>query len=126
MIIEEDFEGSFLGEGGEVDGGRGGDEFEMAGNGGASNTGEGAAEDEFEGGSFDIGAGEVVAQVVENGASDIGGEGPLFVACADGSLLEGKDQPRLVETSRGSPWDGHQGQGFEDGFFSGHQDFLLR
>ena len=98
----------------------------MAGNGGAPNAGEGAAEDEFEGGSFDIGAGEVVAQVVENGASDIGGEGPLFVACADGSPLEGKDQPRLVETSRGSPWDGHQGQGFEDGFFSGHQDFLLR
>ena len=125
-MIEEDFEGGFLGEGGEVDGGRRGDEFEMAGNGGASNTGEGAAEDEFEGGSFDIGAGEVVAQVVENGASDIGGEGPLFVACADGGLLEGEDQPCLVETSRGSPWDRHQGQGFEDGCFSGHRDFLLR
>ena len=125
-MIEEDFEGSFLGEGGEVDGGRGGDEFEMAGNGGAPNASEGAAKDKFEGGSLDMGAGEVVAQVVENRASDIGGEGPLFVACADGSLLEGEDQPRLVETSRGSPWDGHQGQGFEDGFFSGHRDFLLR
>jgi len=87
-MIEEDFEGSFLGEGGEVDGGRGGDEFEMAGNCGATNTSEGAAEDKFEGGSLDIGAGEVMAQVVENCASDIGGEGPLFVACTDGSLLE--------------------------------------
>ena len=68
----------------------------MAGNAGASNTSEGATEDEFEGGAFDIRAGEVVAQVVENGAGDIGGEGPLFVACADGSLLEGEDQPCLV------------------------------
>ena len=125
-MIEEDFEGSFLGEGGEVDGGRGGDEFEMAGNGGAPNTSEGAAEDKFEGGSLDIGAGEVMAQVVENCASDIGGEGPLFVACAGGGLFEGEDQPCLVETSRGSPWDRHQGQGFEDGCFSGHRDFLLR
>ena len=98
----------------------------MAGNAGASNTSEGATEDEFEGGAFDIRAGEVVAQVVENGAGDIGGEGPLFVACADGSLLEGEDQPCLVETSRRSPWDGYQGQGFEDGCFSGHRDFLLR
>jgi hypothetical protein len=46
-MIEEDVKGRFLGEGSEIDGWRGGDEFEMAGNGGASNTGEGAAEDEF-------------------------------------------------------------------------------
>ena len=90
-MIEEDFEGGFLGEGGEIDGGRGGDEFEMAGNGGAPNAGEGAAEDEFEGGAFNIGAGEVVAQVVKNGAGDIGGKGPLFVACADGGLLKGEN-----------------------------------
>jgi hypothetical protein len=45
----------------------------MAGYGGASNTGEGAAKNEFEGGTFDIGASEVVAQVVKNGAGDIGG-----------------------------------------------------
>jgi hypothetical protein len=87
-MIEEDFEGGFLGEGGEIDGGRGGDEFKMAGNGGASNTGEGAAEDEFERVAFDIGAGEVVPQVVKNGAGDIGGKWPLFVACADGGLLK--------------------------------------
>jgi hypothetical protein len=46
-MIEEDFKGGFLGEGSEIDGGRGGDEFEMAGNGGTPNTGKGAAEDEF-------------------------------------------------------------------------------
>ena len=60
----------------------------MTGNSGASNAGEGAAEDKFEGGAFDIGAGEVVAQVVKNGAGDIGGKGPLFVACADGGLFK--------------------------------------
>jgi hypothetical protein len=87
-MIEEDFEGSFLGESREIDGGRGGDEFEMAGNGRASNTSEGSAEDEFEGSAFDIGAGKVVAQVVKNGAGDIGGKRPLFVACADGGLLK--------------------------------------
>ena len=123
---EENFEWSFRGEGGEVDGGRGGDEFELAGNGGAPNASEGAAKDKFEGGPLDIRASEVMSQVVENCASDIGGEGPLIVACADGGPLEGKDQPCLVETSRGSPWDRHQGQGFEDGCFSGHRDFLLR
>jgi hypothetical protein len=90
-MIEEDFEGGFLGEGGEIDRGRGGDEFKMAGNGGASNTGEGSAEDEFEGSTFDIGAGEVVAQVVKNGAGDIGGKGPLFVACADGGFFKGEN-----------------------------------
>jgi hypothetical protein len=90
-MIEEDFEGGFLGEGGEIDGGRGGDEFKMAGNGGASNTGEGSAEDEFEGSTLDIGAGEVVAQVVKNGAGDIGGKGPLFVACADGGFFKGEN-----------------------------------
>jgi len=90
-MIEKDFEGGFFGEGGEIDGGRGRDEFEMAGNGGAPNAGEGAAEDEFEGGAFDIGAGEVVAQVVKNGAGDIGGKGPLFVACADGGFFEGEN-----------------------------------
>ena len=125
-MIEEDFERGFLGKGGEIDGGRGGDEFKMTGNGGASNTGERSAEDEFEGSAFDIGAGKVVAQVVKNCASNIGGKGPLFVACADGGLLEGQNQPGLVETSRGSAWDGHQRQGFEDGIFSGHRDFLLR
>jgi hypothetical protein len=46
-MIEEDFKGGFLSEGSEIDGGRGGNEFEMAGNGGTSNTGKGAAEDEF-------------------------------------------------------------------------------
>jgi hypothetical protein len=87
-MVEEDFEGGFLGEGGEIDGGRGGDEFKMASNGGASNAGEGAAEDKFEGGAFDVGAGEVMAQVVKNSAGDISSEGPLFVACADGGLLK--------------------------------------
>jgi len=125
-MIEKDFEGGFLGEGGEIDGGRGRDEFEMAGNGGAPNAGEGAAENEFEGGAFNIGTGEVVAQIVKNGAGDISGKGPLFVACAECGLLKGENQPSLVETSRGSAWDGHQRQGFEDGFFSGHRDFLLR
>jgi hypothetical protein len=125
-MIKEDFERGFLGEGGEIDGGGRGDKFKMAGNGGASNTGEGAAEDEFEGSAFDIRAGEVVAQIVKNGAGDISGKGPLFVACAECGLLKGENQPSLVETSRGSAWDGHQRQGFEDGFFSGHRDFLLR
>jgi hypothetical protein len=125
-MIEEDFERGFLGEGGEIDGGRRGDEFKMAGNGGASNASEGAAENEFEGSTFDIGAGEVVAQVVKNGAGDISGKGPLFVACADGGLLKGENQPGLIETSRGSTWDSHQRQGFEDGIFSEHRDFLLR
>ncbi len=124
-MIEEDFEGGFLGKGGEIDGGRGGDEFKMAGNSGASNTSEGAAKDEFEGGTFDIGASEVVAQIVKNGAGDISGKGPLFVACAECGLLKGENQPSLVETSRGSAWDGHQRQGFEDGIFSEHLDFLL-
>jgi len=90
-MIEEDFEGGFLGEGGEIYGGRGGDEFKMTGNSGASNAGEGAAEDKFAGGAFDIGAGEVMAQVVENGPGDISSEGPLFVACADGGLLKGEN-----------------------------------
>jgi hypothetical protein len=90
-MIEEDFQGGFLGEGSEIDGGRGGDEFKMASNGGASNACERAAEDEFKGGAFDIGAGEVMAQVVENGSGDISSEGPLFVACADGGLLKGKN-----------------------------------
>jgi len=125
-MIKEDFEGGFLGEGGEIDGGRGGDEFKMAGNCWASNASEGAAENEFEGSTFDIGAGEVVAQVVKDGAGDIGGKGPFFVACADSGLLKRENQPGLVETSWGSTWDGHQRQGFEDGFFSGHRDFLLR
>ena len=124
-MIEENFEGGFFGEGGEIDRGRGRDEFKMAGNGGASDTGEGSAEDKFEGGAFDIRAGEVVAQVVKNGAGDISGKGPLFVPCADGGFLKREDQPSLVETSRGSTRDGHQRQGFEDGFFSGHRDFLL-
>ena len=90
-MIEEDFEGGFLGKGGEIDGGRGGDEFKMAGNSGASNTSEGAAKDEFEGGTFDIGASEVVAQIVKNGAGDISGKGPLFVACAECGLLKGEN-----------------------------------
>jgi hypothetical protein len=38
-----------------------------------------------------MGPGEVVAQVVKNGAGDIGGKGPLFMACADGGLLKGED-----------------------------------
>lgn len=63
----------------------------MAGNGGAPNTGKGAAENEFEGGAFNIRAGEVVAQVVKNGAGDIGSKGPLFMTCADGSLLKGEN-----------------------------------
>ena len=87
-MIKEDFEGGFFGEGGEIDGGGRGDEFEMAGNGGAPNASERSAEDEFERGAFDIGAGEVVPQVVKNGAGDIGGKWPLFMACADGGLLK--------------------------------------
>jgi hypothetical protein len=39
-MVEENFEGGLLSEGGEIDGGRGGYEFKMAGNSGASDTGE--------------------------------------------------------------------------------------
>jgi hypothetical protein len=47
LLEKEDFEGGLLGEGGEVDRGGGGDEFEVASDSGAANPCEGATENEF-------------------------------------------------------------------------------
>ena len=122
--LEKDhFHGAVLGEGGEVDGGGGGGEFEVAGDGGATDAGEGAAEDHLEGIPLDDGADEIVSQVVEDGAGDFGGEGPLLVAGAGGGLFEGGDQPRFFETGGLDSGSGDQGQGPRGIFFSGHRGF---
>jgi hypothetical protein len=47
LLEKENFEGGLLGEGGEVDRGDGGDEFEVASDSGAANPCEGATENEF-------------------------------------------------------------------------------
>jgi hypothetical protein len=61
-----------LGEGGEVDGGGEGYEFEMAGDGRAADSGERTAQDELEGFPFDFRALEVVSEIVKNGLGNLG------------------------------------------------------
>lgn len=126
LLKKKDFEGGFLGEGGEVDGGGGGDEFKMAGDGGATNAGEGTAKDEFESFSRNLWFTEVVLQVVEHGAGDLGGEGPSEVARLGGGFFEGEDQPAFAQTRGGAAGESDEGKSGRDGFFSGHLDFLLR
>ncbi len=110
-------------EGGEVDGGGKGYEFEMAGDGRTTDPGEGPAKDEFEGFTFDFRALEVMAQIVKNGLGDLGSEGPSKVAGLASSFFDRKDEPVLTEACRGAPGDNHEGKSVGDGFFSGHRDF---
>ena len=110
-------------EGGEVDGGGEGYEFEMAGDGGATDPGKGSAQDEFKGFTLDFWALEVVSQIVKNGLSDLGSEGPSKVAGLAGSFFDRKDEPVFAEACRRAPGDNHEGKRVGDGFFSGHRDF---
>ena len=80
LLEKEYFEGGLLGEGGEVDRGDGGDEFEVASDSGAANPCERATENEFEGFSFDSRPSKVMFEVVDYGAGDLGGKRPCEVA----------------------------------------------
>jgi len=80
LLEKEDFEGGLLGEGGEVDRGGGGDEFEVASDGRAADPCEGATEDEFEGFSLDSRPSKVIFEVVDYSAGDLGGKRPCKVA----------------------------------------------
>lgn len=122
-MVKKNFEGGLLGEIGEVDGGRGGGEFELAGDGGATDSFERAAENELESIALDLGASEIVAEVVENGDGDIRGQWPVMVACTGGCFFEREDQPGLAETCGGSPWDADQGEEPRMRRLSGHRDF---
>jgi hypothetical protein len=90
-MIKENLEGSFPGEGGQIDGWGGGGQLEVASDGRATDPFEGAAQDQFQGVSLNLGSGKIVAQVVENGLSDIRGEGPLLVACPGSRFFQGDD-----------------------------------
>jgi hypothetical protein len=112
-----------LGEGGKVDRGGEGYEFEMAGDGGATDSGERPPKDEFEGLAFDFLVLEVVSQIVKNGLCDIGRKGPSEVAGLARSFFDREDEPILAEACRRAPRDNHEGKSVGDGFFSGHRDF---
>ena len=86
---EENFERGLLGQGGQVDRGGGRDEFEVSGDRWAADSCQGAAEDEFQSFAFDFRPAEVMAEVVEDGTSDLSGERPCVMACKSGSLLDG-------------------------------------
>ena len=68
----------------------------MAGDRGATDARQGATKDEFESLAFDFRTTEVVAEVVEDGTGDFGGEGPCVVPGKSGSFLDGKDEPVLA------------------------------
>jgi hypothetical protein len=112
-----------LGEGGEVDGGGKGYEFEMAGDGGATDSGERPAKDEFEGFAFDFWSLKVVSQIVKNSLGDFGSKGPSEMTGLVSSFLDREDEPVLAESCRRAPGDNHEGKSVGDGFFSGHRDF---
>ena len=80
LLEKEDFKGSLLGEGGEVDRWGGRDEFEVASDGRAADPCEGATEDEFESFSLDSRPSKVMFEVVDHGSGDLGGKGPCQVA----------------------------------------------
>jgi hypothetical protein len=89
LLEKEDFKGSLLGEGGEVDGWGGRDEFEVASDGRAADPCEGATEDEFKGFSFDPRPSKVMFEVVDHGAGDFGGKRPCEVAGLSCSFFDG-------------------------------------
>ena len=89
MLEKEDFEGSLLGEGGEVDRRGGGNKFEVASDGRAADSCEGAAEDEFEGFSFDFWLSKVMFEVVDYGAGDLGCKRPCKVAGLSCGFFDG-------------------------------------
>jgi len=62
----------------------------------ATDARQGATKDEFEGLAFDFRTTEVVAEVVEDGTGDFGGQGPCFVPGKSGSFLDRKDEPVLA------------------------------
>ena len=68
----------------------------MAGDCGATDARQGATKDEFESLAFDFRTTEVVAEVVEDGTGDFGGQGPCIVPCKSGGFLDGKDEPVLA------------------------------
>ena len=112
-----------FGEGGKVDGGSKGYEFEMAGDGGATDSGEGTAQDKFEGLTFDFWSLEVVSQIVKNGLGNFGSKGPSKMAGLASGFFDREDEPVLAEACRRAPGDNHEGKSVGDGFFSGHRDF---
>ena len=81
----------------------------MPGDRGATDTRKGPAEDELEGFPFNSWMFEVVAEVVKNGPSHIGGEWPRLVTGTKGGFFNRKSQPSLIEAGRGRARDGHQG-----------------
>jgi hypothetical protein len=89
LLEKEDFKGSLLGEGGEVDGWGGRDEFEVASDGRAADPCEGATEDEFKGFSFDPRPSKVMFEVVDHGTGDFGGKRPCEVAGLSCSFFDG-------------------------------------
>jgi hypothetical protein len=117
------FHGVILSQRGQVDGGGGGGEFEMAGNGGATDPGEGTAQDHFQGIAFDDRADEVVPEVVQDGAGHFRGQSPFPVAGPGGGFFQGENQPRFVKTGGLDSGGGDQGQGPGEEFFSGHRGF---
>jgi hypothetical protein len=68
----------------------------VAGDRGATDARQGATKDEFESLPFDFRTTEVVAEVVEDGTGDFGGQGPCFVPGKSGSFLDGEYEPVLA------------------------------
>ncbi len=68
----------------------------MAGDCGATDARQGTTKDEFESLAFDFRTTEVVAEVVEDGTGDFGGQGPCIVPGKSGGFLDGEDEPVLA------------------------------
>ncbi len=68
----------------------------MAGDCGATDARQGATKYEFESLALDFRTTEVVAEVVEDGAGDFGGQWPCIVPGKSGSFLDGEYEPVLA------------------------------